>query len=261
MRIALKNTYRKRFIAVESDSLVIETIQTESKTYQQGLSPKGTVPATHLRIFKLKGTWRANNQNELVFDVTMRKGPTETYTFRGAWKINKNQQIEYVCGAGPDVLTFKGHWDIFSADRIVYFLEGSSTSRFEFKAQLESASFYPKEGQIRYRIGIGVRKNRLTAPGQMLILYGEWKFSRNLGLIFKMEYEEGEFHSLEFGAEVDLSKKNQVAFQLKGKDGRDLGVQVTFTHKFLNKLDAKAFLRLKKAQKESSIETGVEVPF
>ncbi|MCU0652604.1 MAG: hypothetical protein MUC39_06680 [Candidatus Omnitrophica bacterium] len=261
MRIAPKDTFRKRFIAVESDSLVIETIQTESKSFEQGLSPKGTVPNTHLRILKLKGTWRANKQNELVFDVNMRKGPPEAYTFKGAWKINKNQQIEYVCGAGPDVLTYKGHWDISSANRLVYILEGSSTSRFEFKVQLESSTFYPKEGQIRYRIGIGARKSRLTIPDHIFVLYGEWKFSRSLGLIFEMEYIKGEFHSLEFGAEVNFSKSNQAVFKLKSKDGKDLGIEVIFTHKFMSKFDAKAFVRLKAAQKESGVETGVEVPF
>ena len=122
-----KDTIRKRFIAVESDSLVIETIQTESKTRRQ-----------HLRVLRLKGTWRANEQNELCFDVALRKGPPETYTFKGTWKLNNNQQIEYSCGEGPDVLTFKGYWDISSVNRLVYILEGSSTSRFEFRVQLES---------------------------------------------------------------------------------------------------------------------------
>ena len=123
MGINLQDTFRKRFIVAESDSLTIETIQILSKTGRQ-----------RLRLLKLKGTWRANSQNELVFDVGLRKGTPQTYTFKGAWKINKNQQIEYTCGAGADVLIFKGHWDISSANRLVYILEGSSTSRFEFKA-------------------------------------------------------------------------------------------------------------------------------
>lgn len=169
--------FRKRFICVESDSLVIETFQTESQTLRQ-----------RLRLLRLKGTWRANAQNELCFDVALRKGPPQTYTFKGSWKLNRNQQIEYGCGQGPDVLTFKGHWDISSANRLVYALEGSSTSRFEFKVQLESPTLYPKAGQIRYRIGIGVRQSRWTTPSQLLILYGEWKFGRNLGLVFRMDY-------------------------------------------------------------------------
>ena len=129
----MKNILRKRFIAAESDALVIETIQTVEK---QGLSPKGTVPVSRLRILKLKGTWRANEQNELCFDVTLRKGPPETYTFKGSWKLNNNQQIEYTFEEGLDILTFKGYWDISLANRLVYMFEGSSISRFEFKVQL-----------------------------------------------------------------------------------------------------------------------------
>jgi hypothetical protein len=244
-----KDTLRKRFIAAESDSLLIETIQTDSLSGQQ-----------RLRILKLKGTWRANQQNELCFDVTLRKGPPETYTFKGAWKLNNNQQIEYSCGEGPDVLIFKGYWDISSANRLVYILEGSSTSRFEFKVQLESPTFYPKKGEIRYRIGIGIRQNRLTAPDQILVLYGEWKFGRNLGLIFRMDYGQGRVSSIEFGAGVTLGR-NKVIFALKDELGDSLGITITMTHKFLETLDAQVFIRLKNRQNEQAVETGITIPF
>ncbi|MDD5519054.1 MAG: hypothetical protein PHV98_06865, partial [Candidatus Omnitrophica bacterium] len=57
----------QRFICAESDSLTIETIQTLSKTRRQ-----------RLRVLRLRGTWRANSQNELVFNVALRKGPPQT---------------------------------------------------------------------------------------------------------------------------------------------------------------------------------------
>jgi len=211
-------------------------------------------------LLKLRGTWRANSQNELVFDVALRKGPPETYTFRGAWKINRNQQIEYNCGAGPDVLIFKGHWDISSVNRLVYILEGSSTSRFEFKAQLESPTLYPKKGQIRYRVGIGSRKSRLSGPGQVIILYGEWKFGRNLGLVFEMDYGQGRVKGISFGAEVNFGR-NEVILALKDQTGRPLGVTLTITHKFLRHLDAKAFIRLKSRWDEQGVEAGIRIPF
>jgi len=256
-----KSSLRKRFIAVESDTLVIETIQTVEKWGQkQGLSPKGTVPVSRLRILKLKGTWHANDYNELCFEATCRKGPPETYTFKGSWKLNKNQQIEYNCGEGPDVLIFKGYWDISSANRLVYIFEGSSTSRFEFKVQLESPAFYPKKGEIRYRIGVGIRQSRLTTPGQLLILYGEWKFGRNLGLSFQMDYGQGKVRVITFGAEVTFGR-NKVIFTLKNEFGEFLGITLTMTHKFLEHLDAEVFLRLKSLQKEQSIEAGITIPF
>jgi len=250
---------RRRFIVAESDSLTLETIQTVMK---QGLIPKGAVPVSRLRILRLKGTWRANEYNELVFEAAARRGTPkpDKYTFKGSWKINKNQQIEYSRGDGSDVLTFKGHWDISSANRLVYFLEGSSTSRFEFKAQLESASPYPKKGRIRYRIGIGVRQSRLTRPGQLLILYGEWKFSRNLGLTFQMDYGQGRVREIEFGAEVSFGR-NKVILALKNEFGDPLGITLTMTHKFLKTIDAEAFIRLKSRQNEHGIEAGISIPF
>jgi len=244
-----KNTLRKRFIAAESDALVIETIQTESKTHRQSL-----------RLLKLKGTWRANDYNELCFEVTLRKGPPETYTFKGSWKLNNNQQIEYTSEDGRDTLTFKGYWNISAANRLVYIFEGSSTSRFEFKVQLESPTFYPKKGEIRYRIGVGLRQSRLTVPGQLLIFYGEWKFGRNLGLNFQMDYGQGKLKVIEFGATVTFGR-NKVIFALKNELDESLGITITMTHKFLEHLDAEAFVRLKSRQKEQAIEAGITIPF
>lgn len=240
---------RKRFIVAESNSLVIETTQTESPTGQE-----------HLRILKLKGTWRANDYNELCFEAVGRKGTPDTFNFKGSWKLNKNQQIEYTSEDGCDTLTFKGYWKLSSANRIVYFLEGSSTSRFEFKVQLESAIVYPKKGQICYRIGIGIRQSRLTLPGQMLVLYGEWKFGRNLRLTFRMDYGKGNVKAIEFGAEVKFGR-DSIQFALKNEFGEPLGLTLTMTHKFLEDLDTEVFMRLKSRQKEQAIEAGITIPF
>jgi len=251
------NTLRKRFIAAESDTLVIETIQTAE---EQGLSPQGTVPVSRLRVLKLKGAWRANDYNELCFAVTLRQGPPETYTFKGSWKLNDNQQIEYTSEDGRDTLTFKGYWDIFSANRLVYLLEGSSTSRFEFKVQLESPELYPKKGEIRFRIGAGIRQSRRSAPGRIIILYGEWKFGRNLGLTFQMDYGQGRVRAIEFGAQVTFGR-GKVILALQNKLGEPLGLTLTIAHKFLEHLDAQAFIRLKSRQKEQAIEAGITIPF
>jgi len=250
--IKLKDTFRKRFIAAESDTLVIETIQTISKTKRQ-----------KLRLLRLKGTWHANEYNELVFEAKIRRGlagKPEKYTFKGAWKINKNQQIEYNCGEGPDVLTFKGHWDISSSNKLVYMLEGSSTSRFEFKVQLESPTLYPKKGEIRYRIGIGIRQSRISRPNHLLILYGEWKFGRNLGVNFQMDYGQGMVREIEFGALVTFGR-NKVIFALNNEFGEPLGITLTMTHKFLKTIDAEAFIRFKSRQKEQIVETGITTLF
>jgi len=240
---------RRRFIVAESDSLVIETIQTGSSSSRQ-----------RLRLFKLKGTWRANDYNQLCFEVTCRKGPPETITFKGSWKLNNNQQIEYTSEDGRDRLTFKGYWDISSTNRLAYILEGSSTSRFEFKVQLESPIIYPKKGEIRYRIGVGIHQSRLTAPGQILILYGEWKFGRNLGLTFQMDYGQNMVKAIEFGAEVTFGR-SKVIFALKNELGEPLGITLTMTHKFLEAFDAEAFISLKSRQGQCGVEAGITIPF
>jgi len=252
-----RSSLRKHYIAVESDSLVIETIQTIG---DKESSRKGAVPGSQLCILKLKGTWRANKYNELCFEANADKGPPETYTFKGSWRLNQNQQIEYTSEDGRDKLIFKGYWGISSANRLVYLLEGSSTSRFEFKVQLESPVLYPKKGQIRYRIGVGLRKNRRTLPGHVLILYGEWKFGRNLGLTFRMDYGQSKVRAIEFGAGVTFDH-NKIIFALKNELNKPLGITLTMTHKFLEHFDAEAFIRLKHRQSEQAIEAGITIPF
>jgi len=184
----------------------------------------------------------------------------ETYTFKGSWKLNRNQQIEYTSEDGCDKLTFKGYWNISCANRLTYFLEGSTTSRFEFKVQLESTSFYPKKGEIRYRIGVGIRQSRLTAGSQLVVLYGDWKFGRNLGVLFKMDYGQGKVRVIEFGAGVTFSR-NKLTFTLNNEFGEPLGITFTMTHKFLKSFDAEAFIRLKSRQEQYGIEAGITVPF
>jgi len=259
-----KPSLQRRFILAESNSLVIETIQTYDRDCPRGglyaQAGQGTLPGQRLRILKLKGTWRANNYNELVFEVTGHKGKRETYVFKGSWKVNSNQQIEYTFEDSRDTLTFKGFWKINSANRLVYVFEGSSTSRFEFKVQLESANIYPKKGEIRYRIGIGLRKSRLTAPGNLLILYGEWKLSRNLELTFQMNYGKGRISAIEFGATLTFGR-NKVILALKDEFGKPLGITLTLSHEFLKIRDAQVFLRLKSLQREQAIEAGITIPF
>jgi hypothetical protein len=248
-----RSSLRKRFIAAESDTLVIETIQTETT---QGQSQ----PHLRLRILKLKGTWHANVYNELCFEVTMHKGSPQTYTFKGSWKLNDNQQIEYISEDGRDSLIFKGYWNISSTNRLVYLLEGSSTSRFEFKVQLESPSLYPKKGEIRYRIGVGIRQSQARTFSQVIILYGEWKIGRNLALSFQMDYGQGNIKSIEFGAEVTFGP-NKVIFALRDELGKSVGITLTMSHKFLEHHDAEIFLRLKSLRKAQSIEAGLTIPF
>jgi hypothetical protein len=244
-----KSFIRQRFISAKSETLVIETIKTDYLNRRQ-----------HLGVIRLKGTWRANSANQLCFSVAAPEGTPKTYTLKGSWKLNNNQQIEYTSEDGRDKLTFQGYWKVSSAKRIVYFLEGSSASRFEFKVQLESASLLPKAGQLRFRLGAGIRRSRANSGNPVVILYGQWKIGRCLGLLFQMDYGQGKLRQLEFGSEVTFGR-NKVNFALKDELGKPLGITLTMTHRFLKTLDASAFLKLKSRQKELAIEAGIKVPF
>jgi hypothetical protein len=255
---------RSRFILAESDGLVLETIQTYSanppRRGQPPIETKGIASKQELRLLKLKGTWRANPYNELVFEASGRKGKPEKFTFKGAWKLNKNQHIEYKTENNRDTLTFKGHWKILSDKKLVYILEGSSKSKFEFKAQFESASMHPKKGAIRYRIGIGARRRSRISPHKLLILYGEWKFSRNLGLLFNIDYGYNRIQAISLGAVVTFSP-NKIELALRNEFGKPIGITLTLTRKLFKSLNAKAYLRLTHRRQEKAIESGITIPF
>lgn len=222
---------------------------------------------TKFRLLKLNGTWQADEYNQLSFVVTKKVLP-DILTLEGSWRLNKNQQIEYIWEKTElkrktkevSRLEFSGYWQIFEANKLTYIISSATNSRFDFRVQMESLNLYPKNGVIKYRLGIGVKQAKRIEP-KIISLYGVWKFSRNLTLSFEMEYAKGEVHSLQFGAEVNFTKNNQIAFNLLAKDGQNLGASVVFTHRFLKTLDAEVFMRLKKLKDEAGVDVGVRIPF
>lgn len=259
-------------ISTDSDTLVFEII-----TYKQGLSPselnrsnlKETVPeSTHIQLLKLSGSWQADEFNRIIFTIKKKASP-DVITLEGSWQINKNQQITYIYEKTnlktktkiSNTLTFEGFWEINSNNRLTYILSRSTESRFDFRVQIESPNLYPQQGVIKYRLGIGLRQIR-PSRNKVISLYGIWKFSRKTGLIFEMDYGKSKVHNIEFGTDIFLSQKDKISFSLKDTKGEPLGLNITFTHRFLNKLDAETFLRVKEILKrESGIEAGVRIPF
>jgi len=251
-RLAIKG----EIISTDSDTLVFEIKSID----KQGLS--------HMQLLKLSGIWQADEYNRLSFAVEKKASP-DMLTLEGIWQINQNQQIIYVYEKTnlkrktktSHILIFEGFWQINRSHRLTYILERSSGSRFDFRVQIESPNLYPKKGVVKYRLGIGLRGKK--APGDRVIcLYGTWKFSRKLGLVFQMDYGQGQVQSLEFGTELSLTQRDKVTFALKNETGERLGINITFTHKFLKQNEAEVFLRLKEIlQRESAIETGIRIPF
>jgi hypothetical protein len=76
-----------------------------------------------------------------------------------------------------------------------------------------------------------------------------------------MDYGQGRLQAIEFGTELNLSKKDKAEFLLTNKQRKPLGLCITFTHRFLRQSGAEAFLRLKGSQREKAIETGLRIPF
>lgn len=220
----------------------------------------------HIQILQLSVIWLADQANRLSFIV--KKHTPDILTFGGDWQLNQNQQITYVYEKTElktktkvsRVLTFEGFWQINSANKLTYILRHSLDSKFDFRAQVETPSIYSQEGIIKYRLGVGVKQASRTKE-KVVCLYGIWKFSRKLGLSFQVDYDNGVISKVEFAADVTFSRRNEVTFALKNKKGEPLGFNVIFTHKFLNSLNAEAFLRLKESWKEKRADLGVRIPF
>jgi hypothetical protein len=243
-------------ISVDKDVLIFEVKRLDRK----GL--------THIQLIKLAGSWQADDCNRLTFTAQKTPAP-DTLTFEGGWQINKNQQITYTYkkiqlkkkSKKSCTLVFEGFWQINQADRLTYILSNSTQSRFDFRAQIESPNLYPKEGEIKYRLGAGLRQERKTED-KIITLYGSWKLGKKCGISFVMDYEEGVRRSIEFETDFHLNKQDEVMFSLLSQNRKPLGLNITFTHKFLSKLDAEVFLRIRELiKKESAIEAGIRIPF
>lgn len=222
---------------------------------------------SHIQILKLSGLWQADEFNRIVFRVA-KKGSPDALLLSGIWQINQNQQIAYdyektilkTRDKISNTLTFRGFWEINSRNRLTYILSQGIRSRFDFRAQLESPNLYPKEGAIKYRIGIGLKGQR-PYRDKIVTVYGAWKFSRKIGLTYEVDYGSGKAVSMEFGADMYFSKGNKIEFCLINRRKEPLGIRVIFTHQFLKNQDAQLFLKLKSSRLESGCEAGVRIPF
>ncbi len=231
-------------ISADRDAFVFEIISID----EQGMS--------HICLLKLAGFWQEDQHNRISFIVKKKVVP-DILTLEGSWQVNKNQQIIYNYEKTAlkrktkisRTITFEGFWQIDSANKLTYILARGPNSCFDFRAQLESPNLYPQEGVIKYRIGIGIKGDRRYKV-RIVSLYGSWKFSRKSGLIFQIDYGEDRVQSIEFSADINLSEKDKIIFSLTNKRKDPLGISVTFTHRFLKKLDAEVFIRLTKIQQE-----------
>jgi hypothetical protein len=219
------------------------------------------------RVLELSGSWRADESNNIVFWVD-KKGGADGLKFGSSWKLDEKHQItctydktDLITGAREaKSVNFSGFWQIASDNILTYLFSTGSKSRFDFRAQIETPNLYPQEGKIKFRLGAGMKQGR-PSPAKIVTFYGGWKFSRDLGLVFEMDYGGGRLRSWEFGADINLTRRDRIELSLVDPERKPLRVSVTFSHRFLKKLDAEAYLKFKALRDGPAIETGVEVPF
>lgn len=220
-------TLKGEIVGVESDELTFAITSRKDRD------------AETTRIIKLAGKWQADEFNRLGFLVSKEDGDDDILVFDGIWEVGKNQDIIYrykkirlkrKIKESRDII-FRGSWRITEKDKLAYLLDTSGESGFLFKAQLEGPNVVGKRGELKYRIGIGLTQ-----------------YKRPVERVIKF------FGALEF----NLTRADEIEFELTDSVGKKLGVSVTLSRRLLG---GKAFLRLKRQAQESRVEAGVKIPW
>ena len=210
---------------------------------------------THIYIVKIGGRWQADEYNRLIFNIEKEAGATDRITLRGAWEVNRQNEIMYTYEKSAPgkkekitkTVTFKGYWDITGKHRILYVLNKEIGSEFDFKVSVGK----PAARGLEYEIGVGAAPSKKT-----ITLFGSWKVSKKIGLLFEMPYEEGKVHSVILGGWGKLDKNHKLELRLQNKKGEDLGIDVKLSRSLLEG-QGEAFIRALRSQKEVSIVAGV----
>ena len=231
-----------------------ELIDAKDDMISFAVTTKDSENNTHIYIVKLGGRWQADKYNLLSFGIEKEKGITDRVTLKGAWEVNKQNEIIYTYEKSTHgeeekttkTITLKGYWDIVGKHRIIYVLNKEIKSEFDFKVSVGK----PAGRGLEYEIGIGARPSKKT-----ITLFGRWKVSKKMGLLFEMPYEEGEIRSVTFGGWGKLGSNYNLEIRLENKLGEDLGINVKLSRRIL-KSQGEAFIRALNSQEEVSIVAG-----
>ncbi|HTZ10812.1 MAG TPA: hypothetical protein VMD04_00335, partial [Candidatus Margulisiibacteriota bacterium] len=210
-------------------------------------------------ILELAGRWEADERNRLTFKLDKESGKPDSLVFEGAWQIDDNYQITYRCQQEylarktrkTHVLNFKGYWDIKDKYRLSYVMDKDTASGFDFKSSLGLF----KEDYIKYELGLGLSRKK-TPVRRTIILFGNWKFSKDIGLVFEVRRAGIKTQEIIFGAEVKLADKGELSFKLTNSLNKGIGAELELSRDIF-KRDGQAFLRLLQLRQELSILAGV----
>jgi len=205
---------------------------------------------TKTGILSLQGTWKADRKGRLVFDLEKTRGRGESLRFHGKWHLNRRHQIVYTPRYTKLRLKIKkektivldGYWDILEGHRLTYFLKGSSKRFLCFRGAFQNGSILARKGAIRYQIPAAATSRK---SGQMITLFGKWKFSRLFDLDFEMDYGGHRLHIITFTGSYRVDSGGRVVCRLQNGNGRKLGPEVILTQDHL-KDHREIFLRLSK---------------
>ncbi len=216
---------------------------------------------------ELKGKWQADANNRICFLVSKGEGRYDTLRFQGSWKVNKNNELIYnykktylkTKVKELQTITFKGYWKFFE-HKLIYRLDKSSDSSFKFKAEIASPKITAGSKWIKYSVGVKYASKRTTkTTTQLITVYGKWKLTYDLKVVFEVSYLHGKRKETIFGIEKLIAHKTSIALTLRDKSGKPLGIELTFKKAFEN--DAELFVALSHVGEEVKIEGGVSVKF
>ena len=210
----------------------------------------------------LRGRWQVDPRNRLAFRVEREQGTAEALTLEGAWETGPDNEILYRFerpgtqgGKSIHQVRFEGVWEIGEDRRLSYVMDAGSDSAFRFRGTFQTASIRPKEGTVRYQIGVQVENKKRF---QTVMLFGKWKLSRDLSLEFEVPYSGGFRRSISFGAVYSWDSSASVSARLTTPAGKPLGVELSLHKEFL-KGKGEAFVRLRRSLEETAAEAGVRV--
>jgi len=216
---------------------------------------------TRVTYLRLRGVWRSDRFNRITFEVRKRERP-DVLIFRNAWQLANNKEIVYIYEKfktrEKHTLTLRGYWELSDKNRLTYVIEKGNKSRFDFRVNLQTPNLYPARGKIKYRIGIGLKKRR---EEKLIVLAGTWKFSRELGLTFEMDYGKDRIRRLRFSSRLSLKGGDKLIFSLYTRDNQPLGISITFRREELAHKDYEYFLRLKKEGRDATLKFGGKIRF
>jgi len=133
---------------------------------------------------KLHGSWQADKNNRLTFGVKKEKDNVDRLTLFNAWKINKNNEIQYAWPHRGGTITLKGKWIIKDKYRLSYVLDKRIKSGFNFTTSL--GQVVPKGRKTYAQFGIEVNISKRRKVKRNVIFTCNYKWGRGKKLILEL---------------------------------------------------------------------------